>query len=291
MDIALVIVFAVFGAAFGSFLNVCIDRLPVGKSILTPPSHCDSCQHRLSPADLVPLLSYLWLRRRCRYCGASIPQRPFWVELGTGLLFALSCWYTGLFSALSSEHMELLRALLFWLSEGGVQFAIIIFYGSLFLVIGIIDLEHQLVLNKISYPAMALALVIAIFQPPPELITLHLAWPWPGIVSALMGGAMGFLFLLLAYVITLAIYRTEAMGFGDVKLAGLIGLAIGPRLVLLALTLGAILGGLVGIILLLLKLKKRKEPLPFGSFLAISAMLTLIWGSDILNWYLELLRF
>jgi leader peptidase (prepilin peptidase)/N-methyltransferase len=269
MDIALIIIFAGFGAAFGSFLNVCIDRLPVGKSILTPPSHCDSCQHRLSPADLVPLLSYLWLRRRCRYCGASIPQRPFWVELGTGLLFALSYWHFGL----------------------SVTFVVIAFYGSLFLVIGIIDMEHHLVLNKISYPAMALVLVIAIFQPPPELMTLNLAWRWSGIVNALIGGAMGFLFLLLAYVITLAIYRTEAMGFGDVKLAGLIGLATGPRLVLLALTLGAILGGLVGIILLLLKLKKRKEPLPFGSFLAISAMLTLLWGSDILNWYLGLLHF
>jgi len=275
MDIALTIILAVFGTAFGSFLNVCIDRLPAGKSILHPPSHCDSCQHRLAPADLVPLLSYLWLRRRCRYCGASIPQRPFWVELGTGLLFALSFWYLG-----SSD----------WYLGLSVQFVVIAFYGSLFLVIGVIDLEHQLVLNKISYPAMALALVIAIFQPPPELIALNLAWPWSGIVNALMGGAIGFLFLLLAYLITLAIYRAEAMGFGDVKLAGLIGLATGPKLVLLALTLGAILGGLVGIILLLLKLKKRKEPLPFGSFLVISAMLTLIWGSDILNWYLGLLH-
>jgi len=269
MDIALIIVLAVFGTAFGSFLNVCIDRLPVGKSILHPPSHCDSCQHRLSPVDLVPVFSYLWLRRRCRYCEASIPPRPFWVELGTGLLFALSYWYLGL----------------------SVQFVVIAFYGSLFLVIGVIDLEHQLILNKVSYPAMALALVIAVFQPPPGLIDLNLTWPWPGIIHGLMGGAMGFLFLLLVYLIAFAIYRTEAIGFGDVKLAGLIGLATGPRLVLLSLTLGAILGGVVGIILLLLKLKKRREPLPFGSFLAIATMLTLIWGSDILNWYLGLLRF
>lgn len=269
MDIALIIVLAVFGTAFGSFLNVCIDRLPVGKSILHPPSHCDSCQHRLSPVDLVPVFSYLWLRRRCRYCEASIPPRPFWVELVTGLLFALSYWYLGL----------------------SVQFVIIAFYGSLFLVIGIIDLEHQLILNKITYPAIAVALVISVFQPPPGLIDLNLTWPWPGIVHSLMGGAMGFLFFLLAYLITYAIYKREAIGFGDVKLAGLIGLATGPRLVLLSLTLGAILGGVVGIILLLLKLKKRREPLPFGSFLAIATMLTLIWGSDILNWYLGLLRF
>jgi len=269
MDVIFTLVSAMFGAAFGSFLNVCIDRLPAGKSILRPPSHCDSCQHRLSPADLVPLFSYLWLRRRCRYCGAPIPWRPFWVELGTALLFALSCWFFGL----------------------SVQFAVIVFYGSLFLVIGIIDLEHQLVLNKVSYPAMALALVIAVFQPPPELLALNLAWPWPGVISALLGGAIGFLFLLFAYGITYAIYRTEAIGFGDVKLAGLIGLVAGPRLVLLSLTLGAVLGGVVGIILLSLKLKKRKEPLPLGSFLAITTMLSLIWGTDILNWYLGLLHF
>ncbi len=264
MDIALIIIFAAFGTAVGSFLNVCIDRLPAGKSILRPPSHCDSCQHRLSPGDLVPLFSYLWLCRRCRYCGASIPQRPFWVELGTGLLFALSYWYFGL----------------------SVQFVIIAFYGSLFLVIGIIDLEHQLILNKITYPAMAVALVISVFQPPPGLIELNLDWPWPGLVSGLMGGALGFIFLLLAYFITLAIYKREAIGFGDVKLMALIGLATGPRLVLLSLTLGAILGGLVGIFLLSLKLKNRQEPLPFGSFLAIAALLTLLWGNDILNWYL-----
>ncbi len=275
MDIALTIILAVFGTAFGSFLNVCIDRLPAGKSILHPPSHCDSCQHRLAPADLVPLFSYLWLRRRCRYCGASIPQRPFWVELGTGLLFALSFWYLG-----SSD----------WCLGLSVQFVVIAFYGSLFLVIGVIDLEHQLVLNKISYPAMALALVIAIFQPPPELIALNLAWPWSGIVNALMGGAMGLVLISAVYYLYLWIRKQEGFGGGDFKLVILMGLVTGSGMIIMALTLGAILGGLVGIILLLLKLKKRKEPLPFGSFLVISAMLTLIWGSDILNWYLGLLH-
>ena len=269
MDIALVIVFALFGTALGSFMNVCIDRLPVDRSIIRPPSHCDSCQHRLSPFDLIPIFSYLWLRRRCRYCGATIPWRPFCVELGTGLLLALSYWYFGL----------------------SLPFVVVAFYGCLFLVIGIIDLEHHLILDKISYPAMVLALVIAAFRPPPELIALSLGWPWAGIISSLMGGAMGFIFFILAYLLTYAIYKSEAIGFGDVKLAGLIGLVTGARLVFLALTLGAILGGVVGILLLVFKLKGRKELLPFGSFLAIATMLTLIWGSAILNWYLGLLRF
>ena len=176
MDTALVIIFALFGTVLGSFLNVCIDRLPADRSILRPPSHCDSCQHRLSPADLVPVFSYLWLRRRCRYCGALIPWRPFWVELGTGLLFALSDWYFGLSD---------------WYFGLSVSFAVIVFYGCLFLVIGFIDLEHQLILNKISYPAMALAPVIAIFQPPPELIALNFAWPWGGHCQQLDGRSDG----------------------------------------------------------------------------------------------------
>jgi len=269
MEVIFTIAFALFGTAIGSFLNVCVDRLPLGKSILHPPSHCDSCQHRLAPQDLVPVFSYLWLRRRCRYCGAIIPQRPFWVELGTGLLFALSYWHFGL----------------------TVQFVLIAFYGSLFIVIGIIDLEHQLILDKITYPAMAAVLIIDIFQSPAGIMDLALNWPWQGVANGAMGGAIGFFFLFIPYLVTFAIYRKEAIGFGDVKLAGLIGLITGPRLVLVSLTLGAILGGVTGIILLLLKLKGRRDALPFGSFLAIAAMIALIWGSDILNWYLGLFRF
>jgi len=269
MDIALVFIFAVFGTALGSFLNVCIDRLPVGKSILHPPSHCDSCQHRLSPGDLIPLFSYLWLRRRCRYCGASIPQRPLWVELGTGLLFALSYWYFGL----------------------GVPFVVIALYGSLFLVIGIIDLEHQLILNKISYPAMVLALVIDVFRPPPGLADVSfLPWPFPGIISGIMGAAMGLVLILVVYFLALWIYKREGIGVGDIKLAILMGLVTGSGMVILAITLGAVIGGIVGIILLLTKIKKRRDPIPLGPFLTIATMLTLVWGGDILNWYLGLLH-
>ncbi len=280
MDIALIIVLAVFGTAFGSFLNVCIDRLPVGKSILHPPSHCDSCQHRLSPVDLVPVFSYLWLRRRCRYCGAPIPWRPFWVELGTGLLFALSSWHTGLLFALSSWHFE-----------GGVQFAVIVFYGCLFLVIGIIDLEHQLILNKITYPAIAVALVISVFQPPPGLIDLNLAWPWQGIINGVMGAAMGLVLILTVYYLYLWLRKLEGFGGGDFKLVILMGLVTGSEMIIVAITLGALIGGVVGIILILTKKKKRLDYLPAGTFLAIGTIITLLWGSDILNWYLGLLPF
>jgi len=263
MELTLIVIFALFGTAIGSFLNVCIDRLPAGKSLLYPPSHCDTCQHRLSPKDLIPVFSYLWLRRRCRYCQAPISWRPFWVEVGSGCLFAFIYWHYGL----------------------SLEFAVTAFYGSLFLVIGVIDLEHQLILNKIVYPAIVVALIIDVFLPPPGIFDFSLPWPWLGIVNGVIGGAAGFVFLLIP-----ALIYKQGMGWGDVKMAGLIGLVTGSRLVLVALLMAVILGGLVGVTLLLLKIKKRKEAIPFGPFLSLATIATLLWGSDILNWYLGMFQ-
>ncbi len=266
MEVVLIVVFALLGTAVGSFLNVCIDRLPAGKSLVYPPSHCDSCQHRLSPKDLIPVFSYLWLRRRCRYCQAPIPQRPFWVELSSGFLFALTYWYYGLSS----------------------QLVVAAFYLSLFLVLSVIDLEHQLILNKIVYPAAAAALIIDLFLPPPGIIDFALPSPLAGIINGVIGGAMGFILFLVIYFVVRFIYKQEGIGFGDIKLAGLIGLVAGSRLVFVALLMGIILGGLVSMVLLLLRIKKRKEAIPFGPFLSLTTMVTLFLGNDITNWYLGL---
>lgn len=260
MDIILTVVFAIVGAAIGSFLNVCIDRLPAGKSLVYPSSYCDACQHRLSPKDLIPLISYLWLRGHCRYCQAPIPRRVFWVEVSSGLLFALVHWHYGL----------------------GADFAITAFYGCIFIVLGIIDLEHKLILNKIVYPAAVVALIISIFLPPPGITDISL--PWSVSVNGIIGGAIGFVFLLIP-----ALISPRGMGWGDIKIAALIGLVVGFPLVFVALLMGVILGGLVAGLLLLLKIKKRKEAIPFGPFLSLTTMITLLWGGDILNWYLGFL--
>jgi leader peptidase (prepilin peptidase)/N-methyltransferase len=262
MEVVLIVFFALFGTAIGSFLNVCIDRLPVGKSLRYPPSHCEDCQHRLSVKDLIPVFSYLWLRRRCRYCGASIPPRLFWVEVGSGFLFAFVYWHFGL----------------------SLEFLVTAFYGSLFIVLGFIDMEHQLILNKIVYPAIVVALIISVFLPQSEIFLL----PWPASLNGIIGGAIGFVFLLIPFLIALPIYKGEGMGLGDVKMAALIGLVTGFPLVFVALLMGIILGGLVGVILLLLKIKKRKEAIPFGPFLSLATIATLLWGSGILSWYLGL---
>ena len=266
MEIILTVIFALLGAAIGSFLNVCIDRLPAGKSLVLPPSHCEACQHPLSPKDLIPVFSYLWLRGHCRYCQARIPRRPLWVEVGSGFLFAFTYWHYGL----------------------SVEFVVTAFYCCIFVVLMVIDLEHRLILDKVVYPAIAVALIITVFLPPPGIIDFSLPWPWLGIVNGVMGGAMGFVLFLVIYLVVLFIYKQEGIGFGDVKLAGLIGLVTGSRLVLVALLIGIILGGLTGVILLVLKVKNRKEPIPFGPFLSLATIVTLLWGSDILNWYLGL---
>ena len=264
MEIVLTIVFALFGIAFGSFLNVCIDRLPAGRSLAFPPSQCDSCHHRLSPKDLIPIASYLWLRGRCRYCRAPIPWRQLLVEVISGVLFALIFWRYGL----------------------SAQSVVTAFYCSIFLVIIFIDWEHQLILNKVTYPAAGAAIVILAIDslwPGLGLLESLIFLPEPGILSGIIGGAAGFAFFLIVYLI-----YPRGMGLGDVKLAGLIGLATGFPLALIALFIGIFTGGLVAIVLLLARIKGRKEIIPYGSFLALGPIISLLWGNDILSWYLGL---
>lgn len=235
------------GLFVGSFLNVCIDRLPRGQSIIHPRSHCAACNRKLGNLDVIPIFSYLWLRGRCRYCQAPIPIRLPIVEGMTGLLFALLYWKFGL----------------------GLELGISLVYTCLLTVIFVIDLENQLVLDKVIYPGMALALAFSFF------------WPELGVVSSLIGGAIGLAAMALPFII----YR-RGMGMGDVKLGALVGLMSGYPLVAIALLLAVITGGLVAAILLAFKIKKRSDPIPFAPFLATSAMVTLLWGQAIWQWYL-----
>jgi leader peptidase (prepilin peptidase)/N-methyltransferase len=257
VEILGIFLFAILGLAIGSFLNVCIDRLPQNKSIVNPPSHCEACQHKLAAKDLIPLFSYLRLRGRCRYCQASVPRRLFWVELATGLIFALLYWHYGL----------------------SAELGFLAFYACLFIIIFVIDLEHGLILNKVVYPGMVVALLLALYP-----------WPWLNesivmrVAYAALGGGIGFAIFLL-----IAIVSRGGMGWGDVKLAALIGLATGFPLVFVAIIMGAILGGIVAVALVIVKKRKRREAIPFGPFLALAAMVTLLWGSNILSWYLGLM--
>ena len=236
------------GAAVGSFINVLADRLPLGQSIVFPPSHCPACQHRLGAGDMVPVFSYLWLKGRCHYCGTAIPRRILWVELGMGALFMFLYWHYGLV----------------W------ELAIVAFYCCLFVAVLLTDLEHRIIPNIIVYPGMVIALAVAVFAS-------------PGLKSAAIGGAVGLGLLLIP-----ALISRGGMGWGDVKLAGMIGLVTGFPLAFVAIFLAIFAGAVVGVALLLLKVKSRKEAIPFGPFLSLAAMATLFWGNDIVVWYLGL---
>ncbi|HSW57540.1 MAG TPA: prepilin peptidase [Dehalococcoidales bacterium] len=259
MEILLVIIMGMVGAAFGSFVNVVADRLPAERSLLRPPSHCDACQRRLSALDLIPVFSYIFLRGRCRTCGAGIPLRVLLVELGCGLWTAFLFWNRGLS----------------W------DFAVISLYSYFYIAILLIDLKHQLILNKMILPGLIAALVISPFFLKTEMLHQNIA-AW-GPVNALIGAAAGFVLLLIP-----ALVSRGGMGFGDVKMAAFIGMTTGFPEVLVAVLGGIILGGLTAIILLVLKIKKRKEVIPFGPFLSVASIITLVWGTQILEGWLAL---
>ena len=253
-------VFNLLGLFVGSFLNVCMDRLPQGQSIFRPRSHCAVCKHKLGNLDLIPIFSYLWLRGRCRYCRAHIPLRLPIIEGVTALLFALLYWKFGL----------------------GLELGISLVYASLLIIIFVIDLENHLVLDKVIYPGMVLALVFSFFWPGLEGMPMVPGEALGKVVSSLAGGALGLAAMALPYILT----HRRGMGLGDVKLGALVGLMTGFPLVFVAILLSWIGGGLVAVILLALKIKKLKDPIPSATFLATSAMVTLLWGQAIWQWYL-----
>lgn len=256
----MVLLYALLGLVVSSFLNVCIDRLPERASIVSPPSHCPACGRRLAPSDLIPLFSYLFLRGRCRYCGAPIPRRVLLVEAMTGLLFVL-LWYRvgsppyGL--SLPEDFPRLLLATL---------------YTCFFIVIFFIDLEHRLVLNRVIYPAIVVALLAI------PITAGHDA------AELLGGGAIGFgLLFLIAFI------YPAGMGMGDVKLATFIGLVVGFPSVFVALLISFVAGGLVGGSLLLTGLKGRKDYIPFAPFLVTGGMVAMLYGQQIIDWYVRCL--
>lgn len=234
------------GLAVGSFLNVVIYRYKTGESVVRPPSRCPSCGQRLAVRDLVPLFSFLLLRGRCRYCRVSLSPRYPLVELLSGAVFLLCFHY-------------------FFLSPAFFKYTVI-FCGLL--VISGIDLEHQLIPNRMVLILFGWALLWQLFYPAVPLGSALL-----GMVT---GGGLLFAVLLVS---------RGGMGGGDVKLMAVLGLLVGWPYVLVVLMLSFITGGLVGIALLLRGRKTRKSPLPFGPFLSLAFFVAVFWGRQLWDWY------
>jgi leader peptidase (prepilin peptidase)/N-methyltransferase len=237
------VLWTLVGLSVGSFLNVVADRLPKQTSLLYPPSRCPACERRLSPLEMIPVLSYVALRGRCRTCGARIGLRTLFVESACGLLFALV--------ALQVRMPE------------GLQWMPLLFhsiYVAVLVLVTVTDLEHGLIFDRVTFPALALAGIHALFQ----------GWPELGLRFA--GGALG------AGVIALIILLVPGgMGWGDAKLAGFIGLITGLPGLLFALFIGFVSGGLVGGALLVSGKAHRGDTLPLGPFLALGGVVTLLY--------------
>lgn len=242
---------AVLGAVIGSFLNVVIRRLPRGESLLRPPSHCPACGAPVRWHDNVPVLGYLLLGGRCRACRERIsPEYPL-VEAGNAALYGLLAWRFGLTAALP-VYMVLASALL---------------------ALAVIDLHHRILPDRITLPGIAVGLLASATLLP------------AGLVPALLGAALGGgLFLLIALL------SRGGMGGGDIKLIAMIGAFLGWQAVLLTTFLAAVVGGLVGLVLMLAFGKGRKYAVPFGPFLSAAALVCLLWGNQMIDWYLRLGR-
>lgn len=237
---------AVFGLFAGSFLNVLIYRLPRGEQVTGGRSRCPACAHALAWFDLAPVLSFIFLQGRCRHCLARISLRYPLVELLTGAVFAALLLRFGLTPALAKY----------------------LFLGAVLIAASLIDLEHYLIPDRLVLAGLFGGVVLGVLARD------------VGLLSALLGAAVGGGVLLL-----IAVLSGGGMGGGDIKLAAVTGLFLGWPLGPLGLFAGACLGGLLGVFLLVFKLKGRKDPLPFGPFIALGTLLSLLGGKEFLAWY------
>ncbi|MGE0827420.1 MAG: A24 family peptidase [Candidatus Binatia bacterium] len=247
----------IFGACVGSFLNVCIYRLPLNESIVTPGSHCRACGTFLSWYENLPLLTYLIRRGRCGACGTPFSFRYFFVELLTGLLAVALVWHFG----------PTLTTL------GYFAFA------SALVVITFIDLDHQIIPDVISLPGLIAGLLFSLLSPVPTL-TL-----WTSFIGALVGGGL-LLAVALSYQL---ITGREGMGGGDVKLLAMIGAFLGWRAIPFTIFVASFFGSVVGVTAMIRSRADSKFALPFGPFLAFGALSYLFFGERIIAWYLGLL--
>jgi len=249
MDIYYGILVFIFGTIIGSFLNVCIYRIPKDESILYPPSHCMNCNKKIKAYDMIPVISYMILRGQCRYCGEKIHLRYPILEFITGLLYVLIYINFGM----------------------GMEFIKYIVFISIMIVIGMIDFDTTDVYFKTTGTGIIAGIIF---------LALYFYMGLP-IKTYVYGGVSAGIFLALIILIT-----RGGMGWGDVEIALICGLFLGFKYTVLMLFLAFIIGAIIGLVLILLGKKSRKDYIPFGPFIVIASFITVFLGQSILNWYL-----
>ncbi|MEW6087497.1 MAG: prepilin peptidase [bacterium] len=242
----------IFGLCIGSFLNVCICRFIEDESVIFPASHCPECKKNLRWFDNVPIISFLLLGGKCRYCLGRISLQYPAVEFLTGIIF----WYIYVKWGFSRELF------------------MYVFLTSMLLVIGFIDARTTLIPDIITVPGIITGLVL-------NLVFAFIDKSFLNFFDAFLGMVLGlgvFGFIVFA--------SRGGMGIGDIKLAGLIGVFLGLKNAFLTVLLSFIIGGFIGIILLVFKIKKRRDEIPFGPYLATASVISIFWGETIYRWWL-----
>lgn len=249
----MILIFFILGLIIGSFLNVCIYRIPRHKSIVNPSrSFCPNCLKPIKAYDNIPVLSYILLGGKCRYCKKTISWKYPLIELLTGIFFLLLYLKFGM-------SLELLRNAIF------ISFLIIASFT---------DLSHRIIPNVIAIPGIIIGIILNV----QTVVNV--------VIAVLLCAGILWLFRQVG----LLIRKQEMMGWGDIKLAGMIGAFLGIGHGALALFLGVFFGVVIWTILIALKLKTRKEYIPFGAFLALGSIISVFLGTEIINWYLTLFK-
>lgn len=242
------------GSIVGSFLNVCIYRIPRNLSIITPSSRCPSCNTPINAFDNIPLLSYFFLRGRCRICKTRISLRYPLVELLNALLYVFILW------------------------RFGIEWHIFIYclFCSALIVITFIDLEFQIIPDRITLPGIVIGLIAgSFFLTDPFLRYSLLGWK-ASIIGFLTGGGLFY---------AIAVLSRGGMGGGDIKMMAMVGAIMGWKSVLLTTFIGSLAGAIFGIFLMIFRGKGRKTKIPFGPFLALGTLATLFYGQEMFNFY------
>ncbi|MBI4482374.1 MAG: prepilin peptidase [Acidobacteria bacterium] len=262
----------VTGLVFGSFLNVCVHRIPREESVVTPPSRCPRCRGPIRPYDNIPLLSFVLLRGKCRLCAAPISWTYPLVELVTGCVFIIAYLRNG------------------W----SASFLIDLLFSCMIIVLVWVDYQHKILPDKVTLPGIVLGAALAPLRPP------HF-WAWgdvplsengfglnlttQSLTQPLWGALVGGGALWLVGTAYLKLRQIEGLGFGDVKMMTMVGAFLGWKLTVLTIFLGSAGGAVLGTFLILFKGRDLKHQLPFGSFLGVAALASLWAGRDLLRWY------
>lgn len=250
----IVVIAALFGLCIGSFLNVCIHRLPRRESVVSPGSHCPQCGTAIRWFDNLPVVSYIALGGKCRQCRAPYSMRYLVVEVITAVAFAV----------VAAVY------------EPSLLLAVRLIFTAMLVALFFIDLEHQLLPDAITFPGIALGIAASAFA-------------GPGLVPSLAGAALGAGILLAIRWVWKRSTGVDGMGLGDVKMLAMIGAVLGWQQVWLVLFVASLTGAIVGVALAARGRGSMKTRLPFGTFLAVAAFLASCWGEPVINWYVGLI--